>query len=141
MDPTDLSASKAVSTLINPFTINLQLQVLIYQIRRAQNRESQKNFRARRAVRVHSLEAEVYRMQEVYQALEQASANKSQEIKMLNTYIEQLTTEIESSKSFLRLSDEEQAVLQSFECFNLNPDDMALPETSKHYSFGKFSLF
>ncbi|KAJ9650369.1 hypothetical protein H2198_010328 [Neophaeococcomyces mojaviensis] len=108
--------------------------------RREQNREAQKNFRARQAARVKYIEEEVVRYQKEYQALQKASTDKTQEIKDLNAYVEQLSSEIKSLKSSLGLSIVDKAVPENCEGLDVFLDRSPL-ETLENYSFEEFSLF
>lgn len=91
-------------------------------------------------MRVKSLKAEVVRFQGAYQALETASAKRTEEIAKLTAYIEQLTNEIKSLKSSRGRSIEEQAAPEDYEGFSMVLDPKELLQTWEHYFFEEFLL-
>jgi len=76
----------------------------------------------------------------VCQALEKASADKTQEIKQLSVYIEQLATEIGSLKNSQGLLVEEQAAPENYTGLDTIFENMAFLESSGYYTFEEDSL-
>ena len=68
------------------------------------------------------------------QTLEKVSADKNQEIKQLNAYIERLAAQVGSLKNSQDLSVEEQAAPENYMGLDMIFDNMAFLESSGYYT-------